>query len=53
MMWRRAASKKKVAKARESVAVETGNAQNVEPGTTYTPGNGKKYMPVGGESRNF
>ena len=56
LVVRRASHKKKLAKVRESVSMETGyrghdqNAQGIEMGTTYKPGTGRRYMPLAGES---
>lgn len=46
LMVRRASYKKKLAKSRESRALESGYAQPMEMGTVYTPGTEKRYMPI-------
>lgn len=51
MMIRRASTKKKMSRARESFAMETGynhGGVGQESGTTYA---GRQYMPVAKESR--
>jgi hypothetical protein len=53
MMMRRASTKKKMSKVRESLAMEAGYRMGgigQESGTTYA---GKKYMPLGKESPHF
>jgi hypothetical protein len=48
MMFRRSSTKKKIAKVRQSLAMESGYNQGgygQESGTVYA-GNGKQYMPV-------
>lgn len=50
---RRASHKKKMAKVRESMSMEAGytrNTQDIEMGTSYKPGAGRKYMPLSAES---
>lgn len=48
MMVRRASTKKKMAKVRESLVMESGYIQGgQDSGTSYA---GKKYMPVAKES---
>ena len=49
-MLKRASTKKKMAKARESMSMETGYNRQSEMGTNYQPGTGKRYMPVAVES---
>ena len=54
MMMRRASTKKKISKVRQSLVMEAGYNQGVyggqESGTVYA---GKKYMPVAKESPRF
>jgi hypothetical protein len=53
LVVRRSSHKKKMAKMRESMSMQSGytqNGQDIELGTTYNPGAGKRYMPVSVES---
>jgi hypothetical protein len=53
MIMRRASTKKKISRARDSMAMEAGynhGGFGQEPGTTYA---GKQYMPVARESPRF
>jgi len=51
MMMRRASTKKKIAKVRESLVMEAGYSQG---GQKFGMKNGgKKYMPLAGESPRF
>ncbi|KAH8686073.1 hypothetical protein BGZ60DRAFT_396834 [Tricladium varicosporioides] len=47
-MVRRASTKRKIGKIRESMSMETGYAQNLEMGTMHSQKHGKKYMPLSG-----
>jgi len=53
LMVRRSSYKKKMAKVKESMSMESGYYQNTELGTVYSPGAGKRYMPVAKESPHF
>jgi hypothetical protein len=49
----RASHKKKMAKERDRISMESGytqNAQGIEMETTYKPGAGKRYMPISVQS---
>lgn len=44
----RMSHQKKMRKARESMATETGSNHNLEMGDVYSPGVGKQYIPLSG-----
>jgi hypothetical protein len=50
---RRSSVKKKMARIRESLSMESGYHQKTEPGNIYSPGAGRRYMPVAKESPRF
>lgn len=50
LMVRRAAYKKKIARVKSTISMDTGYGQNLELGTSYKPVTGKRYMPVAVES---
>jgi hypothetical protein len=50
---RRSSVKKKMARVKESLSMESGYYQNTEQGNIYSPGAGRRYMPVAKESPRF
>jgi len=46
----RSSTKKKIARVKSGFSMEEGYTQNVETGSAYEPGLGKRYMPVAVES---
>jgi len=53
LMVRRSSVKKKMVRVRESMSMESGYNQNTELGNMYSPGAGRRYMPVAKESPRF
>jgi len=47
---RRSSTKKKIARVKSGFSMEEGYTQNMEMGSAYEPGVGKRYMPVAVES---
>jgi hypothetical protein len=49
-MLKRASTKKKISKTRQNMSMEAGYNLQRDFGTDYSPGVGKRYMPVAVES---
>jgi hypothetical protein len=52
-MVRRSSHKKKMAKVKDNMSMEFGYYQNTELETVYSPGAGRRYMPIARESPHF